>query len=222
MLDDDQTTPIRVTDLKQWVYCPRVFYYQACLPDVRPVTYKMKAGVEAGRAEEGREERRSLRAYGLSEGEREFNVPVRSVRLGLRGEVDMVITTGKGEVIPVDYKLSRIPGPHFQLQVAAYGLLLEEMRGVNDCHEALHCFTQREYGLLLEEMRGVNVQRGFLYLIPERQAEEVRIDERLRKTVLAALDAMQRIVEREEMPPPTPNLRKCVACEFRRFCNDVL
>lgn len=197
MLDDDQTTPIRVTDLKQWVYCPRVFYYQACLPDVRPVTYKMKAGVEAGRAEEGREERRSLRAYGLSEGEREFNVPVRSVRLGLRGEVDMVITTGKGEVIPVDYKLSRIPGPHFQLQVAAYGLLLEEMRGVN-------------------------VQRGFLYLIPERQAEEVRIDERLRKTVLAALDAMQRIVEREEMPPPTPNLRKCVACEFRRFCNDVL
>lgn len=197
MLDDDLTTPIRVTDLKQWVYCPRVFYYHACLPDVRPVTYKMKAGVEAGQAEEGREERRSLRAYGLREGEREFNVPVRSAALGLRGEVDMVITTSAGEVIPVDYKLSRIPGPHFQLQVAAYGLLLEEMRGAR-------------------------VRHGFLYSIPERRAEEVKIDERARRKTLAAVEAMKRIVAREEMPPPAPNLRKCVACEFRRFCNDVL
>lgn len=197
MLDDDLTMPIRVTDLKQWVYCPRVFYYHACLPDVRPVTYKMQAGVEAGRSEEGREERRSLRAYGLTEGEREFNVPVRSARLGLRGEVDMVITTGEGEVIPVDYKLSRIPGPHFQLQVTAYGLLLEEMRGVT-------------------------VRCGFLYSILERRAEVVKIDERLRQKLLAALAEMRRVMEREEMPPPTTNLRKCVACEFRRFCNDVL
>ena len=61
MLDYVLTMPFRVTDLKQWVYCPRILYYHHCLPDVRPVTYKMKAGVEAGRAEEGREERRSLR-----------------------------------------------------------------------------------------------------------------------------------------------------------------
>jgi CRISPR-associated exonuclease Cas4 len=196
MLDDDLTMPIIVTDLKQWAYCPRIFYYQACLPDVRPVTYKMRAGVEAGRAEEGREERRSLRAYGLTEGEREFNVPLRSKQLGLRGEVDMVITTG-GEIIPVDYKLSRIPGPHFQLQVAAYGLMLEEMRGVS-------------------------VRRGFLYSIPDRHAEQVNIDRRLRDKLFKALEAMRRIVEHEEMPAPTANLRKCVACEFRRFCNDVL
>jgi CRISPR-associated exonuclease Cas4 len=198
MLDDDLTLPIRVTDLKQWVYCPRIFYYQACLPKIRPVTYKMKAGVEAGQAEEGREERRSLRVYGLEAGEREYNLPVRSTRLGLRGEVDMVITMADtAEVIPVDYKLSRIPGLHFQLQVAAYGVMLEEMRGVT-------------------------VRRGFLYSIPDRKAEEVRIDRRLREKVEKAIEVMGRILEREEMPPPTPNLRKCVACEFRRFCNDVV
>ena len=83
---------LAVTDLKQWVYCPRILYYHQCLPDVRPVTYKMEAGIEAGRAEEGREERRSLRAYGLAEGEREFNVPLASERLGLRGEIDLLIT----------------------------------------------------------------------------------------------------------------------------------
>ena len=198
MLDDDLSLPIRVVDLKQWVYCPRVFYYQHCLPRVRPLTYKMKAGVEAGQAEEGREERRSLRVYGLSEGEREFNVPLRSSRLGLRGEADMVVTTAD-ETIVVDYKLSKIAGPHFQLQLAAYAVMLEEMRGVQS-----------------------QARRGFLYWIGERRVEEIAIGKRLREKLMQALEGMRRIVEREEMPPPVSNRRKCVACEFRRFCNDVL
>jgi len=198
MLDDDLAYPIRVTDLKQWAYCPRVFYYQQCLPKVRPITYKMRAGVEAGQAEADREERRSLNVYGLASGVREFGVPVRSARLGLRGEVDLVITVPEtGEVIVVDYKLSTIPGAHLQLQLAAYA----EMIG---------------------EMRGVTVRRGFLYSIPERRAEEIPINRRLRAGVQSAVDDMRRIVDREQMPVPTSHLRKCVSCEFRRFCNDVL
>ena len=57
-----------VTDLRQWAYCPRVVYYQYCLPDIRPVTKLMEAGQEEHRAESGREERRSLRTYGLKTG----------------------------------------------------------------------------------------------------------------------------------------------------------
>ncbi|MCX7840428.1 MAG: CRISPR-associated protein Cas4 [Anaerolineae bacterium] len=198
MLDDDWAYPVRVSDLKQWAYCSRVFYYQTCLPDVRPTTYKMYAGREAGQSEIGREERRSLRAYGIVAGEREFDVPVRSARLGLRGEVDMVITVaGTGEVIPVDYKLTRIAGEPFQLQIAVYGMMLEEMRGVA-------------------------VTRGFLYEIPLRRAEEIKIEKRLRAKALRAVEEMRRIVEREEMPMPVKNRHKCMACEFRRFCNDVV
>ena len=189
--------PFRVTDLKQWVYCARVLYYHVCLPDVRPVTYKMQAGVEAGRDEAGRESRRSLRAYGLEEGRREFNVPLVSDRLGLRGAVDMVIwLDGKGEVIPVDYKLSEIAGEHFKLQLAAYGLMLEEVSGLAARH-------------------------GFLYSIPRRKAEEVPFDRRIRERLAVTLDSMQRMLRYETMPDPTPQRGKCMACEFRRFCNDV-
>ena len=191
---------LAVTDLKQWVYCPRILYYHQCLPDVRPVTYKMEAGIEAGRAEEGREERRSLRAYGLAEGEREFNVPLASERLGLRGEIDLLITlpgAAPAEAVPVDYKLSRTAGPHFKLQLAAYAALLEDVRGVR-------------------------VRRGFLYYIPLRRAEAVPIDGRLRGQLEKTLASIRRALDSEEMPSPTRQLRKCVACEFRRFCNDVL
>ncbi len=200
MLTPIETIPFRVSDLKQWVYCPRILYYYQCLPDVRPVTYRMEAGIEAGRAEEGREERRSLRAYGLTRGEREFNVALASTQLGLRGEVDLVIDSdeaGARELIPVDYKHSRQAGPHFKLQLAAYALLLEEARGIP-------------------------VRRGFLYFIPLRRAEAVPIDTRLRGQLTKTLEAMRAMLAREQMPAPTPHRRKCVACEFRRFCNDVL
>ena len=147
----DVEAPFRVTDLKQWVYCPRILYYSMCLPDVRPITYKMTAGIEAGKNEEGREGRRNLRAYGLTQGCREFNVALVSDRYGLRGLVDMVIwieTPEAGEVIPVDYKLSSIPGEHFKMQVMAYGLMLEEVSGLP-------------------------ARRGYLYEIPKRRAEKI-------------------------------------------------
>ena len=194
----DLQTPFRVTDLKQWVYCPRVLYYHMCLPKVRPVTYKMKAGAEAGLAEEGRESRRSLRPYGLKEGRREFEVPIQSSTLGLRGKPDMVIWLDEShEVIPVDYKLSEIAGEHFKLQIAAYGTMLEEITA----------YTAR---------------RGFLYSIPQRKAEEVKIDKRIRDKLQTALTEMHRILRYELMPEATSNKNKCLACEFRRFCNDVV
>jgi len=190
--------PFRVTDLKQWAYCPRVFYYHLCLPEVRPVTYKMKSGTEAGQAEEGRETRRSLKSYGLKEGRREFEVALFSSTLGLRGKPDMVVWLDEvSEVIPVDYKLSDILGDHFKLQVAAYGMMLEEVSGYR-------------------------AKRGFLYSIPKRKAEEIKIDQRARDKLQAALNEMHRILRYELMPEPTPNRNKCLACEFRRFCNDVV
>jgi CRISPR-associated exonuclease Cas4 len=200
VLDTTLELPFRVSDLKQWDYCPRIWYYHHCLPDVRPITYKMQHGIESGLHTEELESRRSLRAYGLTQGERSYNVQLTSLKFGLRGVADMVIETqfkGAAAWIPVDFKESRIEGPHFKLQLAAYALMLEELHG---------CV----------------VRRGFLYMIPLRRAVEVPIDRRLRRQVLTALEGMRGVMEHETMPKPTTNLGKCAVCEFRRFCNDVL
>lgn len=195
---EDVKAPFRVTDLKQWVYCPRILYYTLCLPDIRPTTYKMEAGIEEGRSEEGREIRRSLQTYGLKTGRREFNVALCSERYGLRGAVDMVIWPEGAcdEVIPVDYKLSDVAGEHFQLQLMAYGVMLEEASGTE-------------------------AKRGFLYELPRRKAVEVRFTPRLRQKLLTTLEAMHHMLWSELMPEPTANRHKCLMCEFRRFCNDA-
>lgn len=188
-----------VTDLKQYAYCPRILYYNLWLQRHRPTTYKMDAGVAAHRRATRREKRRQLRTYGLERGERHFHVSLFDPAWGLSGQVDMVIETAD-ELIPVDYKLSRRAGSHFKLQLAAYGQLLARRRAGPD---------QR-------------VRRGFLYLIPTRQAKPVTFTQGLKRQLNAALEVMAAIAERQRLPQPTSRRRRCVDCEFRRFCNDVL
>lgn len=189
---------IRVIDLKQYVYCPRILYYQTVLPAVRPLTYKMEAGIIAHQVEEGREKRRSLKCYGLKDGECTFNVPLFSAELGLSGILDMLIET-ETELIPVDYKQSKKAGKHFKLQLMAYGRLLE-----------------------LTHPSGKPVQRGFLYLIPQRQATAVPFTRPLRQQLEKAMTVLHHIIWQQQMPPPPASAAPCVDCEFRRFCNDVL
>lgn len=188
---------LRVIDLKQYVYCPRILFYHAVLPEVRPLTYKMEAGIEAHVAAEEREKRRQLRTYGLQVGERAFNLPLLSAELGLSGVVDMVIET-EGEQIPVDYKQAKKVGQHFKLQLMAYGRLLET------------AYPDKP------------VKRGFLYLLPTRQAIEVRFTPHLRHQFEQARQAMAQVVTSQLMPAPTRHNGRCLDCEFRRFCNDTL
>ncbi|HNP72150.1 MAG TPA: CRISPR-associated protein Cas4 [Kouleothrix sp.] len=192
-----------VTDLKQWIYCPRVLYYRYCLPEIRPTTDLIAAGIRSHADEAGREERRSLRSYGLQEGERAFDVRLRSAALGLRGRLDLAIAVPdraapNAEAMVVEYKDSEKPaGPHFKLQLAAYALLLEEAWALP-------------------------VRRGYIYSIPLRETEIISIGAALRQKVRQAVAAMRVAVTGERMPDAPASRRPCVSCEFRRFCNDVV
>lgn len=192
-----------VTDLKQYTVCPRIVFYRYCLPKVRPVTVLMEEGIRQHEDEDEREERRSLRIYGLTQGERVPHLALRSDRLGLSGRVDLAIAVPErnspgAEAIVIEYKYSEHKaGTHFKLQLAAYALLLEEAWGLP-------------------------VKRGFLYSIPLRRAETIAITPRLRANVLQTVKQLRQCVADEIMPAPPSNSMRCVACEFRRFCNDVV
>lgn len=200
-----------VTDLKHLAYCPRQVYYAYCLPGMRLApTAKMALGRAANATTEDLEHRRSLRAYGLREGRREFNVWLESEALNLCGRLDMLITapTEAGvELIPVDYKDSAPP----------------EARGRRVPPAVWHDWMMQltAYAMLVEAARGQPVARGFIYYIPARRAREVTFGEALRQEVQMGLRAIEAMVMAERQPPPTPHRRRCAACEYRRLCNDV-
>jgi len=195
---DTDTLIFTVTDLKQYMYCPRIVYYTYCLPFLRPTTFKMEEGIRVHEKEKQREQRRSLRTYGLPEGERHYDVDVSSSVLGLTGRLDLAIrTTGAhAEAIPVEYKHGRKAGTHVRRQLAAYALLLKEAWQMP-------------------------VRRGFVYLIPKREAQEVRITAALGQRVQRQVAEMRRMVLCESMPEAPSRRARCTVCEFRRFCNDL-
>lgn len=198
-----ETCMLQVTDLKQWTHCPRVVFYHYCLPAIRPMTGKMEEGILRHDEEREREERRLLRSYGLTEGERFFDVPLRSPTLGISGRLDLLIITPTRDVpdaegIVVEYKVSdRKPGSHVKLQLAAYGLLVEELWNIP-------------------------VRRGFLYQLPLRRAEPIPFSRQLKNRVRTTIASIRTTIQSERQPPPPERQAICVSCEFRRFCNDVL
>ena len=188
---DDMT----ITTLKQYTYCPRVVYYESCTPDIRPRTYKMEAGGEAHERERERAARRTLFAYHVPEGNRHFDLRMRSAEMGLVGILDEAVIT-PDQVIVVDYKMSRFVGENHEIQLTAYAMLAEETFSLP-------------------------VHAGYIYLLNTKRFEKVVIDEAFRNSVRETINRINRIRFEEYMPPPVQQRKKCGACEFRRLCNDV-
>lgn len=187
---------VRVNDLKQYAYCPRIVFYQYAMPVEKKPTRKMELGKREEERIDRLERRRKLREYRLDEGERRFHVSLNSARLGLSGKVDLVIDSPEG-LFPVDFKLTtRGSYRNHILQLCGYSLLLE------DCY-------------------GRPVDRGFIYLIPKQDAIVVKITPELKAEAMDVVERIRRMVAREEIPPPTPVRSRCVDCEFRNFCGDV-
>lgn len=182
MLDDNRL--FTVTDLKQFVYCPRILYYHGCLPDIRPITYKMQSGIQRHDNERKHSLRRTMRLDGIEDAQREFDVPVQSESLRLSGQIDEVLLFAD-HLIVVDYKLARKAGKHFKLQLAAYAALAQD-------HYGLPC------------------TRGILYLIHKREAVHVTITRTQRQKVADAIQEMQAIIDDERMPLPTKYRRACL------------
>lgn len=187
---------IRVNDLKQFAYCPRIVFYQYTMPVDRRATFKMEHGKSVEVRMEDLEKRRRLREYGLAEGTRQFQVSMRSPRLGLSGRVDLLIETVDG-MFPVDFKDTTAAVHHnHRVQLCAYAILIEE--------------TFR---------RPARV--GFIYRVPRNDVTAVEMTPALRTETLQAIEAIRTLIRSELMPDPTTVRSRCTDCEYRNYCGDV-
>lgn len=188
---------LRVSDIKQYIYCPRIMYYYYVLPIPRRITRKMEYGNIEHIEIRHLEKRRSFKAYGIAEGIRDFQVYLESKKLSLNGVLDMMITTGKGEVYPVEFKHSLSKdGLHQKYQLAAYAMLMEENYGKP-------------------------VRHGFLYLIPSKTVVPIEITISMREYVKKTLSAIRNIISKERMPSYMRSEKRCTNCEFKNYCADL-
>jgi CRISPR-associated exonuclease Cas4 len=186
---------VRVTDLKQQIYCPRIPYWTYLMPVEKRLPLKVEYGAADHALLAHLERRRTLRAYGLGEGQRRFHVRLTSQVLGLTGVLDALLETEE-ERIPVEYK--------------------DTLGGVRLNHRV----QLAAYSLLLGETPGPPVRRGMVFTIPEQRVYIVKLGANLEKVVRQALEEIRHTLRTEALPPPADRWSKCRDCEFLRFCGD--
>jgi CRISPR-associated exonuclease Cas4 len=187
---------LRVSDIKQYMYCPRVVYFTYVMPVEKKLTYKMEEGKLQHLRLEELEMRRRLKRYRLEQGERRFRTYLRSERLGLEGILDLHIVTPAG-CYPVEFKHT--------LQRSALN----------------HKYQLTAYAMLLEEHYRRPVRYGFLYLMPREEIRDLEITPVMRSFTRRLCEKIRDIVRREYFPPPPGNRGRCVDCEYRNFCADL-
>jgi len=191
------TTVVRISDLRQWSYCPRVAYFSLVCPVPKVETYKMRLGREKEERLAHLLRRRTLGSFGLEGGEIEHNVELYSSRLGLSGKLDVLIRRG-AERFPVEVKFtSGTPQINHRLQLGGYAMLLED-----------------EFG--------VPVSQGFILRLPDDAITTVSIDVSLRDMVASVATAIRETIVHERCPPAHPLSACCVDCEYRNFCGDTV
>jgi len=187
---------LKVSDLKQYHYCPRVVYYQYIMPVDRKPTYKMDKGKSVQEEIEVLEARRKLKAYGLQDGKRKFNPWLRSEKLRLSGKLDLLIETDS-DLYPVDFKYTK--GRPFKN----------------------HIYQLGGYALILEDKYKKPAQNGFIYLIPQKDAVIFDLTEGLKEDCLKTLELIREMLKTESFPDAPSRRAKCTDCEYQNYCRDI-
>ena len=190
------TCDFRVTDLKQFAYCPRIPFYQHVMGFHGKPTFKMHEGKTAQTAIESLEKRRRFREYGLAGGTRHFGISLYSRELEIAGKLDLLIETSDA-CYPVDFKYTT-GRPHRN-----------------------HLFQLAGYSLLVAEHFSKPAPAGFIFIITDNLTFRFPMTDALLAEARSSLAAMQSMIQHEELPDPTPVRGRCTDCEYRNFCADV-
>lgn len=186
----DEDDLAMISALQHYLFCPR----QCALIHIEQQWLENRFTAEGRILHErvhggGRESRRTLRI--------EYDVPIRSLRLGLAGRADIVEfhrqEDGLWQPIPVEYKRGRPKKDDTdRVQLCAQAICLEEM---------LRCV----------------VPEGALYYGEKKRRTPVVFDEPLRDKTAQTAVAVHALLAKGETPPPKYD-KRCESCSFLPLC----
>ncbi len=185
MYPEDQLIPLSA--LQHWLYCPR----QCALIHVEQAwaenRFTAEGRVMHERAHDAPDESRP--GVRITRG-----MPVRSLRLGISGQCDVVEFHKDGRILPVEYKRGK-PKAHRADEVQL-------------CAQAL----------CLEEMRGTSIPDGCLYYGERRRRTPVAFGAELRDLVFSTAEAVHGCFRSGITPLAEHEPRKCGACSLIDLC----
>ena len=187
---------ITISDIIEYLYCPRFTYYMHCLeiPQREERLYKVQKGRSVHAAKEKTNISYSRKRYSVVEKRTEVYM---NSKIGVRGVVDEVLFLEDGTAAPLDYKFAEYKGKLFRT----------------------HRYQSALYGIMINEVFQVPVERGYIvYTRSNDKIIEVEYTESDREQALKIVDKVFRIIQDGEYPSASTNKRKCLNCTYRRIC----
>jgi CRISPR-associated exonuclease Cas4 len=200
-ISDIAEPSVSVTDIKHYIYCPRLIYFDKVLHATPIFGSQQEDSKQLHEDYIKNELRRKDAIYYSPEfvgAEKLLFTPLSSGELELQGNVDCIIKTAKEEYIPVEYK----------------NMSSDKGRVCMD-----HRYQLVGYALLIGENFGTVVKRGFVNYIPETLILQIEITPTMKSYVKRVLGHIKRIIKDEELPPIRVAKQKCQGgCGHKQTC----
>jgi len=192
---------ISVTDVKHYLFCPRIVYFERVLHELPQLGSQQEESGELHEELVKKELRRKEAIYYSPEFVKAEKLLLRSLssaRLGLQGSIDCIIKTEAGEYVPVDYK--NMPSNKGRVWVD-------------------HKYQLTAYALLIDETYQTCVRRGYINYIPERLIIRLEITPTMKTHVKRVLGHIRSILTEEKLPPIRVAKQKCTGgCGHKHIC----
>ena len=188
---------ITITHVLEHLYCPRFTYFEHVLaiPERQEQRWKVQKGREV-HLERANVNKSYLRKK-LGVTRREFDVPLASEKLQIRGIADEVLTLNDGTMAPFDYKYAKAPKKTFRTLK----------------------FQAVLYGMLIEEIYGLPANRGFIcYTRSNYQVFEIPFSARLKSQAIKIVQEVINVITKGFLPAATSVKTRCVDCCYRNIC----
>lgn len=193
----DSETIIRISDVLEYLFCPRFIYYMYCLdiPQHEEKRFKVIKGREVH--ETRKLTNRDYVRKKLNCISKESDVFIASKMNHIKGIVDEVLFLEDGTAAPLEYKFAEYKDKVFKtykFQLVLQALLIRENYNI-EVNRAYLCFTRSNS--LVKEMEITNSDF-----------------KKAGKIIEEILD----IIEKGLYPKTTRSSRKCVDCCYRNIC----
>lgn len=197
MSGSESETIITISDVLEFLFCPRFIYFMHCLdiPQHEEMRYKVLKGRDV------HEMRRTTNIdYARKKIDcvrKERQVFIASKRHHIKGIADEVLFLGDGTAAPLEYKFAEYKDRIFKTY--KYQLVLQAM--------------------MIAENYGVEVNRGYIcYTRSNNLVKQIDFTKRDFDKAIAIIMDILEIVEKGFYPEKTKSKVKCVDCCYRNIC----
>jgi len=197
MPGSESETIITISDVLEFLFCPRFIYFMHCLgiPQHEEMRYKVLKGRDVHELRRTTNIDYARRKIDCVRKERQVFIAAKKYHI--KGIVDEVLFLGDGTAAPLEYKFAEYKDRIFKTY--KYQLVLQ--------------------ALMIAENYDVKVNRGYIcYTRSNNLVKQIDLKKKDFDKAIAIIMDILEIIEKGFYPDRTKDMVKCVDCTYRNIC----